>query len=284
VFEAYALSRTGRCDQIAKVAQYMTDSPDGGVSRFPLAHLIHSWWWLCLGDDSYAASELTEALRLEPTFVDAARLKAEILLDRGQFDQLGDVLRPMLNQKMNQSEAYAFLSESFFMQRHADLGIEAAENAVRFNPRNAWALLWLGMCRAQKGDVMAGERAIDEAVSLNPHDTTLAGLAIFFRGMQGDFSGTNTSLKELLGKDPQNAFLWMLLGDSKRLQKFYPEAVQAYQTAVSLKPYLLRAQVGLAVSFKGQGMDQAAQNVLSEIAKINPKNKDILSWENLRRP
>jgi Tfp pilus assembly protein PilF len=76
----------------------------------------------------------------------------------------------MLDEKVLESDANIFLSRSFLLQGNADMAMEMAEAAIRFDQRNQRAQAALGLARASVGDADGAERALADAVALNPAD------------------------------------------------------------------------------------------------------------------
>ena len=278
VWRAKAQFLRGQCDEPVRAAQILTE----GLPRWAWGRLVGAWAALCRGDDRRAISELDEALRLSHDFPEAAEVKAEILLDRGQFDELGRVIRPMLDEKVLQSEGNVLLARSFLAQGNGELAAEMAESAIRLDQQNHRAFAALGQARALNRDSAGAERAFDTALRLNAYDTTVAAQAAHFHALSAR-GGTSAEFRALSEKDPRNAELWYLWGDAQLNAKEYSDAVQSFQTAVALRPYLLKAHLGLVDANYRMGSYDRADSALAAAAAINPGNKDVVMWRSRKR-
>jgi predicted Zn-dependent protease len=274
VWRAAAQSRRGECEEPVRDGQLLTEV----LPRWPWGRMVTAWAALCRGDDRKAVSDLDEALRLSHEFPEAAQLKAEILLDRGQYDELGRVIRPMLDQKVIQTDGDVLLSKSFLAQGNGELAAEMAEAAIRLNQQDHRAFAALGMARAMNRDIAGADRAFDEALRLNSYDTTIAAEAAHSHAMGAGDPTADATFRSLSERDPRNAELWTLWGDVQLKAGHHSDAVQSFQTAVALKPYLLRAQLGLVEADVRLGALDRAESALGAAAAINSRNKDVMAW------
>jgi tetratricopeptide (TPR) repeat protein len=101
VWQARAYAQRGRCPEVTRVAQTL----ELWAPRWAWTHLINADALLCEGKDRAADKSLAEALRLSPDFPEARTMQVELLLDRGQFSELGPTVRPWLDEKLNEGEA-----------------------------------------------------------------------------------------------------------------------------------------------------------------------------------
>jgi len=273
VWRAQAQGMRGQCDESARAAQLLTE----GLPRWPWGRMASAWSALCRGDDRKAVSELNEALRLSNDFPEAAQLKAQILLDRGQYDELGRVIRPMLDEKVLQSEGHVLLAKTFLAQGNGELALEMAESAIRLNQQNHHAFAALGEARALNRDAAGAQRAFDNAVRLNDFDMTIAAQAARFRVKSAPGGATIDGFRALSERDPRNAELWYLWGDAQLDRDEVSDAVQSFQTAVALRPYLLKAHLGLVTAFEKMGAGERADSALAAASAINPASKDVMA-------
>jgi uncharacterized protein HemY len=91
-------------------------------------------------------------------------------------------------------------------------------------------------------------------------------------------------LKQIAEKRAQSPEVWLALGDLRLRSKRYADASQAFQAALDLTPYLLKAQLGLIECLASTGQSSAADVLLSEALKNNSRDRDVLAWRaRLRR-
>jgi predicted Zn-dependent protease len=274
VWRASAQAARGACEEPARAAQILTEA----LSRWPWGRLTAAWAALCRGDDRRAVSELDEALRLSSEFPEAALLKADILLDRGQYDELGRIIRPMLDQKVVQVDGNILLARSFLQQGKPDLAADIAEGAIRFNQRDHRAFSTLALARAAAGDLDGARRAFENALRLNGFDSQIAAEDAWFRGLSLKDGDAAATFRRLTERDPRNAAVWLLWGDYQMKSGAYSDAVQSFQTAIALRPYLLRAHLGLVEANVKLGALDRAESALIAAAAVNSRNKDVAVW------
>ncbi len=232
LWQVNAFWRRGDCEEATRVSQLLVQA----LPRWGWSHLAHAWALLCRGETPSALLELEEAERLAPDLMEAKELRAQILLEMGRFAELGKMLRPLLDQKKDESMAYEYLAGSLLLQGKASMAIEMAESAIKSNHQNAQALVWLGRARAQSGDSAGSLRAFENARSLRNFDPVIQAWLS---------NGSITELKQLAQSNSRIGSLWLMLAQAYAQDKKWPEAVDAYQNALAIQPWLLQAQSGL---------------------------------------
>lgn len=273
VYRARAQALRGECREPLRTGQILTDV----FPRWPVGRLVSAHARLCVGDARKALSELDESLRLQPDFPDAALLRAEILLDQERFEQLGRAVRPMLDQGMLRSEAEVLLSRSFLLQGNETMAIELAEGAIRMDQRNHRALAALGLARAVAGDAAGAKRALADAVLLNPDDAYAAAADAFVRA-------DNEAFRRLASGSPRDPHVWLFWGELCLREKRFSDAAQAFQSASSVRPWLLGAHLGMAAAQWAAGHADRAESALSDAAEINSRHREVIAWrERIRR-
>lgn len=243
------------------------------LPRWPWTSMAQAWAQLCRGYDQKALESLSEALRSSPQFYEASYLMTRIYLDKDMFGKAGEIMRPLLDQKISESEALVFLAESLFKQNQLDLSKETAQQALQLNPRNAWAHAWVGLIYAKRNDWDNAERAFVKALTLNPYDPALTAYYALMNAIKGDTTKATTLLA-----NPTDSVAWLVKGDVARLMKNYEEALQAYQRAIDLKPYLFQAHLGVIACTTALSLTKEAQSACNRASSINPQHKELLQW------
>lgn len=273
IVQAHSLK--GECHQ----AQQGAERLNRVLTRWPWTHFARGWAAICKGKDRDATNALEEALRLNPKFNEAAFLKAQIHLDKGQYDHLGSTIRPLLDFKINESQAFALLAQSLFEQGLYDLAEEAVDAAIKSQPRNPWGHIWRGYIEAERAHWNAADRAFVKAFSLNEWDPHVAGHFALYNAMRGELKSAQITIEAALQRHPHSAQLWSIQGDIHRSQKFYTEAIQAYKQAISISPYFLQAHLGLVKSYWANGSKKSAKTAWLNASRVNPKHPLVLVWK-----
>lgn len=274
VYKTDVLAQRGQCTEAALASDPLINT----WPQWSWSHLMSAWTNLCEAKPDRAVASINEALRLAPEFQEATFLKAQILIDQMKFDELGNVVKTLLDGKRHQSAAYAYLSQSFLLQGKRDLAQEMADAAIKLNQRNAAAFAWLGLTRARLKDKQGATWALNMAADLRPFDAMLQGTRAFALAHYFKDEAAAKELETVLSKNRRNPDLWILWGDLNRLKKNFAEAAAAYQNAAALKPYSLRAQLGVIESAFESGQLDRADVALGAALAINSKHSDVLAW------
>ncbi|MCB4757553.1 MAG: tetratricopeptide repeat protein [Elusimicrobia bacterium] len=249
-----------------------------GLPRWPWTSLAEAQVLDGHGKVKEALDLLSEATEIQPKFFEAVLMKGEILLFKGDYDRLGPLIRPLLDKKIYESVGYTLLSQSFYEQKKWSLAEETAEIVIQNNVRDERPYVWLGLSRAHLGEWDAAERAFQFATKLNPFNMEAVGYFGYLKALEKKWVEADNNINWALQTSPRSAVLWCLKGQIHSLKNEGPEAIQCFQQAVSLKPYYLKAQLGLVESFWKKGDRQAAKASLEAALKINSHDKEVLSW------
>ncbi len=274
VFQIETFYRRGDCDSADRLGTEFAD----WLSDWCWSYMMKAWIQLCKGDTQRALLSLGEASRLAPDLFEPIRLRAEVLTDQMRFDELGEVIRPLLDQKKHQSEAYALLARSFMLQKKRSLTQEMADSAIKLDRRNAFAFEWLAMSRAELKDRQGMKFAFDMAKQLRPLDKTIQAADAFYRASVFSEPGAGAELQKLINDNRRIPELWIFAGDYSRRNKNWTDAINAYQSALALKPYSLAAHLGLIDALWQNGMTEQADVQVGAALEINSKNPEVLAW------
>lgn len=216
-------------------------------------------------------ASLDEAQRLSPQFLESAKLKAQILIDKGQYEDLGKALRPLLDEKVSEDFAFTTLGQSLYRQGQWELSIEMSQSAIEKNPNSAWAYVWRGLAQAELKDFGSAERSMNQAISLRETDPLILANYAYFNLIKKDFARAQSTIEKVIKIYPEEPLLWFTQGEIYHAQKLDVEAIQAYKRSIDIRPYDLRSHLKLADSYRRLGKNDLAQDVLRLAQKINPR-------------
>lgn len=185
-----------------------------GADRNQVRHLIaHSW--VLRGDPDKALAE-ADAAQVPPKFAAyAARVRALAHLDREEIAEAAAAFDEALRQTPNDSELWADVGEFRLATGDQALAIDAANRALKIDPRNIDALMLSGtLVRSQYG-LVAAIPWFQRALVIDPnHVPALVALA----ATQGD-AGQNRAMLATTRK--------LLSIDGRNPHAFYFQAVMA---------------------------------------------------------
>lgn len=93
------------------------------------------------------------------------------MCEAGQFPQALPRLRKLIEQNPTVSEYHRVLGQVLSEMGSSDAAIDALIDALRWDPRNGYALIMLGNIYARtKNDITAANKFYDQALAVNPKD------------------------------------------------------------------------------------------------------------------
>jgi len=109
-------------------------------------------------------------------------------------------------------------------------------NALNDNPKNATALLYVGMMHAEFGDYDAGIRRISESIAINPCSEMAYAERAEAYFLKGDIARAKEDSLRSLELNPDYADAYALLGSCRSAEGRHAEALLAFSKYCELKP------------------------------------------------
>ena len=149
--------------------------------------------------------------------------------------------------------------------------LAALEGIVRDDPRNGQAQLRLGYARLQSGDCARAEPAFHAAAAAGlPTADVYLGLATCL-GQRNDLAGAERALAEALRIEPGNAAVIANIGLLQASKGEFSSAIQSFKKALDADPGLHEARFRLAVTYAKAGeMAEAASTARDLLVRLPP--------------
>lgn len=161
----------------------------------------------------------------------SSRLKqAEYLLSVGQADEAHAVIKRVLADDPDNSEALALKSIIAIVQNDKDRALELAQQAVQHDNLSAPARLALSYAQQAAFDINAALASVKQAINL----------------------------------DPLNALIWARLSELQMSVGELDQALESAQEAVNLNPLIAKTQTVLGFAYLLKINTQAAQSIFHE--------------------
>lgn len=144
-------------------------------------------------------------------------------------------------------------------------------------PENRDALLGLAAIMTRKGDNQQAYTTYLNVLKLYPGDTFAEAALINFQS-NGKHAQSESVLKSLVQKDPENSFLYYSLGRLYASQARWPEAQQSFFSAYSKAPRNPDYAYNLAISLEHIGQTKAAIDYYS--SALDLVNESVASFDN----
>jgi len=136
----------------------------------------------------------------------------------------------------------------------------AFEEITKMDPSNPDGWVNAGRVRVQEGNNAAAEQALERALSLSPN---LARANYFYAKAlrnEGKYDEAMTHLRVVVDQYPRDRVVHDDIGRILFLERRYTEAIQEFQTTISIDPEDLEANYNLMLCYTGLGQtDTAAQ-------------------------
>lgn len=92
----------------------------------------------------------------------------------------------------------------------------------------------------------------------------------------GDLVGAEREARLALRDSSIQPFAWTMLGEIRLRQEKYPDAIEYLNTALRLKPDLVRARLSLAEAYNSTGKAALAQAAFKKVLRLDPNNAEAL--------
>ena len=131
------------------------------------------------------------------------------------------------------------------------------EQLLKSDPRSIDALLGLAAIATQQGDRESSSKHYIKVIELDPRNSLAQAGLLSVLG-SADPQAAETRVKQLIGRDPNSAFLYFTLGNTYIDQARWPDAQQAFFQAHHLQPDNPDYAYNLAVALEHIGQSKAA--------------------------
>jgi len=129
-----------------------------------------------------ALEEFTEAIRLDPNFVNAYLLRVYIYSLRGQNDQGADDLSEIIRIDPNNALSYMSRGDFYCINNQFDKAIDDYTMSIKLAPDYANGYKSRGEAYKQLGQMNQAIQDFEKALSLNPDDESIKKLLQEVRG------------------------------------------------------------------------------------------------------
>jgi tetratricopeptide (TPR) repeat protein len=220
--------------------------------------------------------------------------EAEEAYQEGQLSKAIVAYQQALNLEPNQTALYVDLARLLIFEGKAVRGAQMAREAIRRQPKNvrAWAVLgmaydWLGL---PEEAIRTCQKALDFAADDVPEAPSASALPEVYAYLAeayidaGNWVDANATIERALeiGEDQVDVlrnYGWVL-----EMQGNYGGAIEAYQEALAIHPYLVHIHMAVARNAQALGnysMALASYKTAAEIDQDNPVALDMLGWTQL---
>ena len=237
---------------------------EGAVARKRLAD-VHM-----LRDDTDKAQEVIDkVLADDPGDTQALVVAGRIASKRGDLDQARELIEQAIQMSPRYGEAKYRLAE-LFVSRNPMRSLTLLDDIDPADPAYEKGMLLRANINQRRGQLTESVLDLRRLIAFRP--TSLQGrmsLASRYMAMK-EADRATPIFEQLVRERPDDATLWVFLGDSLFLEKRYAEALQRYEKARSLKPELVSGLTGEAVCLVALNRKDEAVKRVQHIMNMFP--------------
>jgi serine/threonine protein kinase/tetratricopeptide (TPR) repeat protein len=235
-----------------------------------------------IGDTSTARSQVQRALDLQPTFEDAIRLNARVLMLQGDVDGGLAEFRRVMALRPNAVAVYTDMGIALFNASRFQESLDALDKAIALSPGSAITLSQAGAAAQALGDTKRALAYYEQANAIQPRADTFSNIGTIQYGL-GDFAKAAAAYEGSILIRPRSAQTHRNLGDAylhlgrkDDAKRAYLKAVEQAEGEVALGPSNARAIGRLAVYQAKAGNDAAAMRSIKRALALAPEDQQVL--------
>ena len=215
--------------------------------------------------------ELTEAVKLAPTMVDARTSLAGLHLAEGSYDLAIEQAQAGLRLNGRNLQAATILGDAYLRKNDlakAKLTFEAIAKALPKEPLSRYRLGLIA--RNEKNDT-AALSYFEEALAVDPNAIEPLDQIAAIKAGQGKAKEARDRVMKQLEMSPNNPVIYTLLGRLWQQAKDAGQAEAAYKKAMSLDPQLPLSYISLGELYLATGKQEQAAKEYEAALQKNPK-------------
>ncbi|HTJ64915.1 MAG TPA: XrtA/PEP-CTERM system TPR-repeat protein PrsT [Alphaproteobacteria bacterium] len=226
-----------------------------------------------------AESAIGAYLGAVPGDLGGQRVKADILLRKGDAIGAADVLEKITADAPDDAQSLGMLGQAYMQLRKPQQAIDAFERANKLAPDNASILRGLGLNHISQGQTDKGIAELEKAYSLAPDDQQTSQALVLVYTRQRQFDKANKLADDMRKRAPNDAAVAGLTGMIALASQNVAGAEAAYGAAIKQFPDYLPTKLQLAYIYALQGAQDKAVATYQEVLAKDPAN--VAALQNL---
>jgi tetratricopeptide (TPR) repeat protein len=164
------------------------------------------------------------------------------------------------------------MASRFYELKAYDRAIQAATNAVPLLPKDhrPWAII--GNCYVAQWKMKSASEAYAKAAAINPRVAGLWYMKAYADRMRNAAEESVAAARKAIEVDPNYAKAYEIMGESLAMgHKDNKGAIEAFRTALKLKPDLVDASENLGMQLSVAGDKRGAEEVFRKAMELDPE-------------
>ncbi len=211
------------------------------------AYLYRANIRLNLGQLSEAWLDITRAIEIDPSQIDALRLRATVFERQGRWDEALRDRMEVVRLFGDDALSFVELGQSLIETGQLDAAVEVLDQALRLQPQNPQALLERGKLRRLRGELILALTDLARAVEISPDDATVRQWwAVVLIESGDDLQGFH-ELDAALALDPELPLALVYRGRLLAMAGGFEAALEDVDRALHIEPDFILGLVLRAV-------------------------------------
>lgn len=165
------------------------------------------------------------------------------------------------------------MAQVFYEKKQYDLAIESATNATKLLPKDHRPWTIIGNSYLSQWKMRSASEAYAKAAEINPRHRGLWYLKAYADRSRNAREESIAAAKKAIEIDPNFAEAFAIMGESLSMgSKDNEGAIEAFRTALKLKPGLVSASENLGVQLSVAGDKKGAEEVFRKAMELDPQN------------
>jgi tetratricopeptide (TPR) repeat protein len=221
-----------------------------------------------------AESNLTQAIKLEPSNAEANFYLAQVKAQRGEFEHAIENMKTAVERAPKRADYHFALGMLYRDAKQPGEAIEAWKKTVELDPKRLDAYEALGHAHLDRSEVDEALKAFQAALKVNPKSSqTLASIGdAHFTAMH--WRDAVRSYEQALKVDPSLTGLYYKLGRAFSEQNQYGKAIDWYTKAIAVTPDNADGWYHLGYAYKEKGKKKDAVKSFREYLSRKPDAQD----------
>lgn len=267
LLQARQLQKEGKLrESIPALQKINADYPNWPDPYFYLA-LTH----FGLGDVDLAQLEVTNAIQKNRTNAKYHTLLAQLYLQQGSFEDA--IKESSISLKLNDKNfpAVMILCRSLIGAKQHEKALKILNDLNDRFPDNKEILINLAIASFRTNDLEKGEKALIKITELDPGNTSAIAMLVSLK-YRNDMQAAEHFIQQQIEIAPDDARLYLMLGETLSRQQKKTEALAAYEKSKDLDPNNTQAYLLSAKLLKETGKTDGAMQKYQEILDQDPKS------------
>src|SRR5438874_1771655 len=223
-----------------------------------------------------ATSELEQAVKIAPKYVDAIVLLAQLRLRAGDPRSVITPLESALQLRPDITQIRTLLADAYQAVGRSEDAASLIREQIKKTPEDSQSYLVLGVILKQQKKDDEARKAFEKSLELNPQNVVAIDQLTDLDLAAKAFSAIHQRANALLQKDPKSAPAYYIHGRSYVMEKNFAAAETALKKAIELDPNLAAAyNLLVAIYVQTNKLPEALKELETVLAK-NPQYSPAL--------